>query len=387
MSRARIEGVDVARGVASLIMIQGHAYDGWVAAEHKESAAYLFTRLLGTLPLPAFLVLAGAAIVLRVDAARARGEDASKVRRSVLLRGFGVLGWAYAVSFAYAAMDGVDGLDTLLRADVLHVIGLSIMAFALLGIGACASTPSPGGVRARSASRGAEPPRGIVSPRRMTIAALALLIVPTLLCPWLSPLGAEVHGPLRFAVALFVDVPGVTLMPFVPLVSWLAAGALVAMAMLRARESAPPSLAGAPDRFFVIAGASALVVAIAASHATSLTVDALGGTLTRAHPAVWLNVIDLAARGVLVLAIAALLSTRVPAAVRRVLVRIGRGSLLAYVVHIPLCYGRAGELLRGRLDMATATLFVLLLMVFAWLAVLARDSWRARGRCSVSSAT
>lgn len=362
MSRARIEGVDVARGVASLIMIQGHAYDGWVAAEHKESAAYLFTRLLGTLPLPAFLVLAGAAIVLRVDAARARGEDASTVRRSVLLRGLGVLGWAYAVSFAYAAMDGVDGLDTLLRADVLHVIGLSIMAFALLAIGG-------------------------LGRRRMTIAALALLIVPTLLCPWLSPLGAEVHGPLRFAVALFVDVPGVTLMPFVPLVSWLAAGALIAMAMVRARESAPPSLAGAPDRFFLIAGASALVVAIAASHATSLTVDALGGTLTRAHPAVWLNVIDLAARGVLVLAIAALLSTRVPAAARRVLVRIGRGSLLAYVVHIPLCYGRAGELLRGRLDMATATLFVLLLMVFAWLVVLARDTWRARGRRPVSSAT
>ena len=72
----RIEGIDVARGVASLIMIQGHAYDGWVAPVHKESAAYLFTRLLGSLPLPAFLVLAGAAVVLRVDAARRKGERA-----------------------------------------------------------------------------------------------------------------------------------------------------------------------------------------------------------------------------------------------------------------------------------------------------------------------
>lgn len=365
MSRARIEGVDVARGVASLIMIQGHAYDGWVAPEHKESAAYLFTRLLGTLPLPAFLVLAGAAIVLRVDAARARGEGASTVRRSVLRRGLGVLGWAYAVSFAYAVMDGFDGLDTLLRADVLHVIGLSIVAFALFGIGG-ATVPSP---------------------RRMALAALALLIIPTLLCPWLSPLGAEVRGPLRFAAALFVDVPGVTLMPFVPLVSWLAAGALVAMAMLRARASAPSSLAGAPDRFFLIAGGAALLVAIVASHATPLLVDALGGTLTRAHPAVWLNVIDLAARGVLVLALSALLSTRIPEAARRVLVRIGRGSLLAYVVHIPLCYGRAGELLRDRLDMATATLFVVFLMVFAWLVVLGRDTWRARRRRPEAQAT
>src|SRR5690606_16649877 len=164
----RIEGVDVARGVASLIMIQGHAYDGWVAPEHKASAAYLFTRLLGSLPLPAFLVLAGAAIVLRVDAARVRGESAHDVRRSVLVRGLTVLALAYAVSFAYAAMDGIEGVETLLRADVLHVIGLSIAALALLGIG------------------GAKGP----DPRRMLVGALLLTIVPALLCPWLSPLGA-----------------------------------------------------------------------------------------------------------------------------------------------------------------------------------------------------
>lgn len=352
----RIKGVDVARGVASLIMIQGHAYDGWVAPEHKASAGYLFTRLLGTLPLPAFLVLAGAAIVLRVESGRARGERMEDVRRSVAMRGLGVVGWGYAVSFAYAAMDGVDGLDTLLRADVLHVIGLSIIAFALLGIGARA--------------------------RRMVIAALALVIVPSALCPWLSPLGAEVRGPLRFLAALIVDVPGVTLMPFVPLASWLGAGALVAMAMLRARARAegPPSRAGAPDGFLIALALSALGIAIVATHATALMLEALGGALTRAHPAVWLNVLDLAARGVLVLAASALLSTRIPERARRVLVRIGRGSLLAYVVHIPFCYGRAGELVRGRLDMLTATLLVALLMALSWLVVLARDTWRERGR-------
>ncbi len=356
---ARIEGVDVARGLASLIMIQGHAYDGWVAPEHKGSAAYLFTRVLGTLPLPAFLVLAGAAIVLRVDAGRRKGEAAREVRRSVLSRGLSVLAWGYGVSVVYALMDGARGLDTILRGDVLHVIGISIAAFALIAI------------------RGANAP----DPRRLFVGALALAIVPALVCPWVSPLGAHVSGPLRYVLAPFVDGPAVTLMPFVPLASWMGVGALASLAMLRARAKAKgtPRRAGAPARFFVALAIGALLVAVIATRATTLVVDALGGTLSRAHPAVWLNVIDLAARGLLVLALGALASTRLPERARRVLVRLGQGSLVAYVFHIPFCYGRLGESVRGRLDMPSATALVVTLMIASWLAVVARDAWRARG--------
>lgn len=359
MSRqGRIEGVDVARGVASLIMIQGHAYDGWVAPAHKDSAAYLFTRLLGSLPLPAFLVLAGAAIVLRVDAARRRGEAAEAVRRGVLRRGLGVLAWGYGTNAAYALMDGWDGPATFLRADVLHVIGLSIVALAFFGI------------------RGARAP----SLQPLVGAAAGLAVVPTLLCPWLSPLGAAVDGPARYPAALFVDVPGVTRMPFVPLSAWLGVGALAAVAMLRARARAPgpKSGAGAPDRFLLGLAAGGLGAAVLGSRGAALLVEALGGTLSRAHPAVWLNVVDLAGRGLFVLGVAAFASTRLPEAARRVLVRLGRGSLVAYVFHIPFCYGALGAPLRGRLDMVTATGFVLLLMTVSWLAVFARDTWKRR---------
>ena len=81
----RVEGIDVARGVASLIMIQGHAYHGWVAPEHHD-AGYAFTRTLGTLPLPAFLVLAGAAVTWRLNTAAARHEDPARLQRSLAKR-------------------------------------------------------------------------------------------------------------------------------------------------------------------------------------------------------------------------------------------------------------------------------------------------------------
>lgn len=352
----RIEGVDVARGVASLIMIQGHAYDGWVTPEGKETAAYALTRLLGSLPLPAFLVLAGAAVVLRVDAAERRGEHIADVRRGVMRRGAMVLLYGYLANAAYALMDGFDGLATFLRADVLHVIGLSIVALAGLGI------------------RSATPSR-----RALPIAALGLAVVPTILCPWLSPLGARVDGPLRFAVALFVDVPRVTTMPFVPLVSWLAIGALAALAMLHARARSKTSTrAGAPRRFFLALGAVGLAAALLGHRGMNALLDALGGTLSRAHPAVWLNVVDLAGRGVLVLAVAALSTDHLPARARAMLVRLGRGSLFAYVFHIPFCYGRLGGAIRGRLDMVTATACVLALMIASYAVVHARDHLRAR---------
>lgn len=356
--RDRIEGVDVARGVASLIMIQGHAYDGWVAPDHKDAAAYLFTRLLGSLPLPAFLVLAGSAIVLRVDAARRRGESLDAVRRSVVRRGLLVVAWGYATNIAYGLMDGWDGIETLLRADVLHVIGLSIVALALLGI--------RGRVEAVRA--------------RLVRASVGMAIGLTLLCPWLSPLGSAVPGPVRYLAALFVDVPRVTIMPFVPLGAWLAVGALAALTMLhfRGREPSEKPGAGAPDRVLLAITGVGVAAAVLGSRGATLLVESLGGSLARDHPSVWFNIIDLAGRGLVVLGVSAYFSMRLPARVRSVLVRLGRGSLVAYVFHIPFCYGAVGAPIRGRLDMATATGCVLLLMALSVLAVFARDAWRLR---------
>ena len=164
--------------------VGGWGYDGWVADEHKASVAYQVTRVLGSLPLPAFLVLAGAAVALRVDAARRRDEDPARVRAAVVRRGLTVVLFGYLTSLAYAAIDGFDGLDTMLRADVLHVIGLSIAALGWLGIRR--------------------------DPRALRRAAVGLLGVPTALSPRLRPLGAAVSGPARYLVALFAGVPPVT---------------------------------------------------------------------------------------------------------------------------------------------------------------------------------
>lgn len=353
----RVEGIDVARGLASAIMIQGHAYDGWVADEHKASAAYLFTRLLGSLPLPSFLVLAGAAIALRVDAAARRGERAGTVRAALVRRGLGIVLIGYAVNAVSALMDGWEGVETFTRADVLQVIGLGIAVTGAVGVRADAS----GGLDTRHLGR----------------AAFAMAILPVILSPVLTPLGHAAAGPARHVIALFLHVPDVSRMPFVPLAGWVGLGVLVTRALTRANVEAR-SIAGAPDRVLALTALAALAVIFVGTQLTTALVLAIPAPFDAGHVAVIPNAIELGARAVLVLACGALVTPRLPAAVKAVLVRLGRGSLVAYVFHVPFAYGALGEPVRGRLDMVEATALVIALEVASYLAVLARDLFRDR---------
>jgi uncharacterized membrane protein len=353
----RVEGIDVARGLASAIMIQGHAYDGWVAVEHKTSAAYLFTRVLGSLPLPSFLVLAGAALALRIGTAIERGESPEGVRAALVRRGLSIVGIGYAVNIVSALMDGWEGIETFTRADVLGVIGLSIVTVAFFGV------------------RGGER----IDPRFLARTGAVLALAPMLLCPVLTPLGAAVEGPMRHLLAPLVDVPGITQMPYVPLASWAGIGVLAARALAHANRT-ERSLAGAPDRVLALAAVGALGVVFAFSWLTQAWAAASGVPLSRAHPAVIANAIELAARGLGVLFVGALITPRLPQRVKHILLRLGRGSLIAYVFHIPFCYGALGLPIRGRLDMLEATAFVIVLEVASYLAVWMRDAIAVRMR-------
>ncbi|MFN9813030.1 MAG: heparan-alpha-glucosaminide N-acetyltransferase domain-containing protein [Deltaproteobacteria bacterium] len=356
---ARVEGIDVARGLASAIMIQGHAYDGWVDAEGKATEAYAFTRLLGTLPLPSFLLLSGAALALRVEAGIAKGEDAAEVRRALARRGLEIVAIGYAVNTISALMDGWEGPETFFRADVLPLIGLCIATLAMLGVrGPAAAGPT-------------------IDRRVLVGAAAALAVIPIAICPWVSAWSRNLEGPAGWALGLFVDVPGVTRMPFVPLAGWCGAGVLLGAVLAWANREVR-SVAGASPRVLAALLAAAIAIAVAFTEITRVWVEASGVPLDRTHPAVVTNAIELAARGVIVLAVGALSTPLLPPRARAVLLRLGRGSLVAYVFHVPFCYGALGLPIRGRLSMLEATGFVVLLEIASFGAVWARDTLRSR---------
>lgn len=350
----RVAGVDVARGMAALIMIQGHGYDAFVSPEAKLTTAYAVTRLLGTFPLPAYLVLAGASLALRFRIAEERDEPLTRLKRKVLFRSAQLVLIGYLLQLLFAVMDGWDSVDTLLRADVLQCIGLSL---GILGL----ALPS-------KRSSGASEFAG------WQWRVFSLGVLATLLCPPLTQFGATVTGLSRYVLAPWIDIPGVTRMPLVPLFAWSAGGMLVTSAWLNAT---PAPLSEAPPRKRP-ALALLLAAGCGACLAAQLTLAWLPEAgLTRAHPIVWLNVLDLFGRGVCVLAAGILVAGWLPSPWQSLLMRLGRGSLWAYVAHLPFCYGRLGSYVAGTLTMLEATVAVAVLIAIGYGASVLQPSLRS----------
>lgn len=340
----RVVGIDVARALAALIMLQGHATDAWVAPEHQD-AAFRASRFLGTFPLPAFLLLAGTSVAWRVAVGEERGEGAAKIARSLRMRGATLLATGYAVSFLFALMDGALSnarlfTETVLRADVLHVIGLSI---ALAGV----LLPNERGFGTKLLWR-----------------CLALGVALTAICPLLPAF--EVPLVLAAPLGLFVDAAPITRMPLVPLFAWFAAGMLCAHFMRGAKSTRFAESAGTSPGRLAFLGALALAAVFAGGSLMDALHEFYGGPLSRRHVAIVGNVVDLAGRGALVLVAGAALAPFLPRRLERHLVLLGRGSLVAYVVHLPFCYGRLGAPLRDSLSSAEAAAATLVLALGAY---------------------
>lgn len=300
-------------------MFVAHGYDAWCSPSAKLGLGYHLTREIAASALPAFLLLAGIGIALRWQRT---GEQARPdVRRAIALRGLRLIALGYALNAAYALLDGgLSDPATVLRADVLHAIGASMVLVAVLALG------------------------------RPLALAVGLALVIVVACPWLSRLAAGATGPFAYALAPFVHVDGISQFSVIPLAALCLAGLMVA------RADAGP----APPTFAAL-GVIGLGLALAGSSATAGLLHAFPGPLAPGHIAVLPNAVDGLGRALIVLALGGL----VPAGARDALALLGRHSLALYALHIPFCYGRLGAPLRGQLDLAQASLAFALLAASA----------------------
>ena len=120
------------RGLACILMFQTHCYDAWLGGEARNTTFLKASQLLGTLPAPIFLFLAGVSFALVTGKLIRKNLTPGEITRTMFFRGgeiflFGVLFRLQEFLIAWGWAPKSD----LLRVDVLNIIGLSMMLMAL----------------------------------------------------------------------------------------------------------------------------------------------------------------------------------------------------------------------------------------------------------------
>ena len=121
------------RGLACVLMFQTHCYDSWLGGDARKSTFLMYSQLLGTLPAPLFLFLAGISFALVIDKLLRKNVSAVDITKTMLRRGAEV--FAFGMLFRlqeYVIAWGWAPWTDLFRVDILNTIGLSMMLMALV---------------------------------------------------------------------------------------------------------------------------------------------------------------------------------------------------------------------------------------------------------------
>jgi uncharacterized membrane protein len=329
--------LDWQRGVAVLFMIEWHTYDAWRADAVARGPGHTFAELVGGLAAPSFLYVAGMSQLL-ADAALARkGVPVAARRRGALRRAAWLLGVAYALRLVWFVLGGAftrpGGWQDLLRVDVLNVIAVSLLASALLTVGA--------------------------GPRAQLLRAAGASAAVALLTPLVA--GWE-HPPSRILDYLYAEWPRANFHLF-PWAAFLLAGS--ALGRLAVGEDRP--------RTWLALGAGLV--------AAGWTADRLPPLY--AHQDFWHTAPSwVAMRLGVVVALGGFLQL-LPASADRWLSwlrTLGRHSLLGYFVSVELPYGGLSRPLHRRLSPAGLVAGMVATVALTWAASVAADRharWRA----------
>src|SRR5215475_3530558 len=146
----RLAYIDWMRGLACVLMFQTHCYDSWLRPEDRQSALFSWSRLLGTLPAPIFIFLAGVSFALVTGRLREKGIDRDAIARQTMFRGAEIFG----LGLLFRAQEYLLGYPwspwtDLLRVDVLNILGISMILMSAL----CWLTGSPAAIAAQDIAR------------------------------------------------------------------------------------------------------------------------------------------------------------------------------------------------------------------------------------------
>jgi uncharacterized membrane protein len=128
--------LDWLRGIGVLIMIEAHTLDAWTRVADRRQTGYAWAMILGGFGAPIFLFLAGIALALGAGARLRKGRSADDAAALARRRGWQILGLAFLFRLQAWIISGGEAGRTLLKVDILNIMGIAMLAGAVLwGLG------------------------------------------------------------------------------------------------------------------------------------------------------------------------------------------------------------------------------------------------------------
>jgi uncharacterized membrane protein len=333
--------LDWLRGIAVLIMIEGHTLDSWTQAADRAGPAYRWAIVVAGFGAPIFLFLAGLSLTLAAGARLGRGLTPQQVAAAALKRGL----WIFALAFLFRLQSWIISGGpprALLKVDILNVMGVAMIIGAGLWY-----------LGRRDAGRAALFVAASVAASLLTPlvrASAALAVLPDPVESYLRPAGTA------NTFALF------------PWAGFLAAGAAIGVWLARTRTPVEER------RVNLALGALGILLAAGAYWASFRPPLFAGTTFWTSSPAFFFLRLGLL--------VAAMPAAHVVTAWWRgaPLEEFGRASLFVYWVHVEMVYGVLSLPLHRRLPFGwSLTAFALLtLLLFGLVRLKAR--WTAGGQ-------
>ena len=126
-SSFRLAYLDWTRGLAALIMLQGHVFHSFTRPELRQDASFVLSQFVGGMPPAVFLFLTGVTLAFLMESRERQGMPAG--RR--MLAAFRRAGYLFGLAFLFRLQLYLFGLPQTTWTDLFRVDILNAMGFAL----------------------------------------------------------------------------------------------------------------------------------------------------------------------------------------------------------------------------------------------------------------
>ena len=343
------------RGLACVLMFQTHCYDAWLGGDARNTSFLKGSQLLGTLPAPLFLFLAGMSFALVTDRLIRKNLSPAEITRTMARRGAEIL--AFGLLFRlqeFLIAWGWAPWSDLLRVDILNIIGLSMILMALTnGITLSMASHS---IETKQITTKTTAPITALASAAIAAASLIALLTPPLYTTWRPtwlpwPLESYIDGCHN------LGAPQPWLFPLFPWAAFAFAGLATGFILFSEQDRAHATRTLA---ILAIVGALAILVARQFDHSSVH----LYSTYDYWHTSP--NFLMMRIGLLLVIAFLIYAWCRWGIATRGFspLIQLGQTSLLVYWVHIEFVYGRFSLLPKRAQTIPTATRGLLEIILF-----------------------